>query len=143
MSAFLSAVQVNSQVSQATLNGHTFIIPPGKSAVITGCLIFTSAASTTGCIYGIKIVHGTGANGNLIGSWSVEVAVSNEASAGGLRDGDSFNLSAGTTSTGEVTGTNSTSGNNSAALSAVIKIILQMPMPQFRLHFDQKSQARQ
>jgi hypothetical protein len=120
-SAFLTSSQTNNTLTPAVLTGHTFVIPAGKFAKITGNLIFTSTAVTTGAAYGIKVAQGTGANGPAIGSWSIEVSISSAAIAGGLRDGDSINVAANSNAIGEVVGTASVAGNNSGTLTALIK----------------------
>lgn len=120
-SAFLVATQANTTVTPAVLTGHTFTIPAGKSAVITGNLIFTAAAVTTGGAYGIRVAQGAGANANAIGAWSVSVTLTSAAAATNLVDGDVFNVAAGTNALGEVLGTATGAGNNAATLNAVIK----------------------
>ena len=122
-SAVLTATQANNTTTEQTLTGHTFTIPPGKSANITGILIFTSAATTTGAFYGVRVAQGAGANGNAVGSWSSYVNLSSAAAATGLSDGDAFNLAGGTaTPTGSgVLGTATTTGNNSAYITCNIK----------------------
>jgi hypothetical protein len=123
ISAFLTAVQTNNTVTPAVLTDHTFVIPAEKSAKITGNLIFTSTAVTTGSAYGIRVAQGAGASGSAIGSWSIEVGVSSTAIASGLRDGDAFNVAANTNVIAEVIGTSSTStsANNSGTLNVLIK----------------------
>jgi hypothetical protein len=121
LSAILTATQVNTTVIPAVLTGHTFVIPAGKFATITGNLIFTSSAVATGSAYGIKVAQGAGANGAAIGSWSITVAVTSAAATNSLYDGDAINVSANANAIGEVVGTASTGGNNSATLTALIK----------------------
>jgi hypothetical protein len=120
-SAILTATQANSTVTPAVLTGHTFTIPAGKTLTLTSQLIFTAAAITTGAGYGIRVTQPTGANGNAQGSWYAQVELSSAATALGVADGDVFNVAANTNSLGEVLGTASVAGNNSAALQAVIK----------------------
>jgi hypothetical protein len=120
-SAILTATQANSTVTPAVLTGHTFTIPPGKTLLLTGQLIFTAAATTTGAGYGIRVAQPAGANGNAQGSWSIQVQLSSAVTATGLRDGDVFNVAANTNALGEVLGTASVAGNNSATTQAVIK----------------------
>jgi hypothetical protein len=126
LTAILTAVQTNTTVTPVVLTGHTFVIPAGKFATITGNLIFTSSALTTGSAYGIKVAQGAGANGAAIGSWSIEVSVSSLAVASGLRGGGGINLAANANMFGEVVGTASTASlvpanNNSGTLTALIK----------------------
>lgn len=122
-SAFLTAAQTNNLATPAfvLLTGHTFTIPAGKSAVITGNLIFTTAAVTTGAGYGFKISQPATANGNAIGSWSIGIEVTSSPTATGIRDGDSFSVAANTNISGNVATTASTAGNNSANLNLVIR----------------------
>jgi hypothetical protein len=122
-SAFLTAAQTNNLATPAfaLLTGHTFTIPAGKSAVITGNLIFTAAAITTGAGYGVKVAQATGANGNAIGSWSIEIGVTSAAAATGIRDGDVFNVAANTNASANVSSNASVAGNNWATLNVIIK----------------------
>ena len=121
--AVLTATQKNKTVTEETLTGHTFTIPPGKSARIDGILVFTSGSIIKGAYYGVQVVHDAGANGNAVGSWRAYVNVTSAAAASGLADGDVFNL-AGGASTPEgsgVLGTGTADGNNSAQLSCIVK----------------------
>ena len=121
--AVLTTTQTNTTTTEATLTGHTFTIPPGKVARIDGILVFTGASTIRGAFYGVQVTQGAGANGNAVGSWYAYVNVSSAAAATGLSDGDVFNLAGGeSTPTGAgVVGTNTTSGNNSARLSCIVK----------------------
>lgn len=124
LSSFLTDVQTVTGSGQSTLTGNVFVIPPGKSAVITGILSFTSSLTTSGASYGIKVQQQTGGTGNVVGAWSIEVGVTSATSATSVRDGGSFVILPNNTSSGEVTGTTSTtasSGNISATLSAILK----------------------
>lgn len=129
-SAVLTATQTNTTTTEATLTGHTFTIPPGKSAVITGNLIFTAASTNTGGFYGVLVTQGAGANGNAVGSWSAYVNMSDAATDTGLSDGNAFNLAGGasTPTRSGVLGTDTgsglfggdTSGNVSARLNCLV-----------------------
>jgi hypothetical protein len=121
VSAVLTASQTNNTVTPAILTGHTFVIPAGKFATITGNLIFTSSAVAAGSAYGIKVAQGASANGAAIGSWSITVAVTGAAAASSLYDGDAINVGANANVLGEVVGAASTAGNNSGTLTALIK----------------------
>lgn len=119
--AFLAATQANSTVTPAVLTGHTFTIPPGKSALIQGNLVFTAAATTTGALYGIRVAQGAGANGNAQGSWYITVNISSAAAASGLEDGDAYNVAAGANAIGSVLGTATVAGNNGATATAIVR----------------------
>ena len=121
VSAVLTATQANSTVTPATLTNHSFTLAPGKTLTLQGQLIATAAATTTGLAYGVSVVHGAGANGDVQGSIVTYVNISSSATATGLLDGDVFNVAANTTVTKETLGTASTSGNNSAWLQCVLK----------------------
>lgn len=120
-SARLTATQANSTVTPAVLTGHTFTIPPGKTALIQAQMAFTAAATTTGALYGIRVAQGAGANGNAIGSWFATVAVTSAAGAGALEDGDSYNVAAGANAIGSVLGTATTAGNQGASATAIVR----------------------
>lgn len=121
ISGYLTATQANSTVTPSVLTNHTITIPAGKSASISGVLIFTSAATTTGLGLGIRCSQGVGANGNAQGSWSTQVQLSSASSATGLRDGDIFNVAGGANTLGEVLGTATVAGNNSSTYLVNIK----------------------
>lgn len=123
-SAFLSSVQTVTGGGQSILTDHVFVIPPGKSAVITGILSFTSNSTSSGAAYGLKVQQQNGGTGNAVGAWSVEVATTAATSNASVRDGSSFIVLPNNTGGGEVTSTVATTastGNISATLSAVIK----------------------
>lgn len=123
-SAFLTLVQTVTGAGQSILTDHVFIIPPGKSAAITGILCFTSNSTTSGAAFGIKVQQQNGGTGNAVGGWSIEVATTAATSNASVRDGNSFVILPNNTGGGEVTSTVSTTpstGNISATLSAVIK----------------------
>lgn len=119
--ARLAATQANSTVTPAVLTGHTFTIPPGKTALIQANMAFTAAATTTGALYGIRVAQGAGANGNAQGSWFCTVAVTSAAGAGALEDGDVYNVAAGANAIGSVLGTATTAGNNGASATAIVR----------------------
>jgi hypothetical protein len=121
VSALITTAQVNDTVTAATLTGHTFSIPPGKTLTLMGRLIFTSAATNTGAFYGYEATHPVGANGNLQGSWFAEVNLSSAAAATSLTDGDAIDLAANTTLAAGVLGTSSVAGNNSAMINLALK----------------------
>jgi hypothetical protein len=121
LTAILTATQTNNTITPSVLTGHTFVIPAGKFATITGNLIFTSSAVAAGSAYGIKVAQGAGANGAAIGSWSITVAVTSSPATSNLSDGDAINVAANANTFGEVVGTASTGGNNSGTLTALIK----------------------
>ncbi len=122
-SAILTATQANSTVTPAVLTGHTWTIPPGKTLLLNGNLIFRMVALTTGAGYGVRVAQGAGANGNAQGSWTAESGVATGNSTGGLRNGGVFNVAGGANALGEALGTggSSTSADHSAFLQAVIK----------------------
>lgn len=119
--AVLTATQQNTTVTPAVLTSHTFVIPPGKTLILNGQMIFTSAATTTGAALGIRVTQPVSASGPAQGSCSIEVGLTSAAAASGLRDGDAFNVAANTNALVEVLGTDTVAGNNSAAYQAVIK----------------------
>ena len=121
VSALITTPQVNDTVTAATLTGHTFNIPPGKTLTLMGRLIFTSAATNTGAFYGYTATQPVGADGNLQGSWFAEVNLSSAAAATSLTDGDSVDLAANTTLAAGVLGTSSVAGNNSAMINLALK----------------------
>lgn len=118
--AILSATQVNSTVSPATLTGNTFTLAPGQSMLLSAVLIFTSAATTTGAALGVRVSQGAGANGNARGAAFATVALTSAAAASALQDGDVFNVAAGGVGLVSVLGTATVAGNNSAAAQANI-----------------------
>lgn len=120
-SAVLTSTQANSTVTPAVLTDHTFTIPAGRTAQITGQLIATAAAITTGLAYGIRVAQPASADGNAVGSAHISVENSSAASALGISDGDAFNVAANSNALIEVVGTDSVAGNNAAALQAVVK----------------------
>ncbi|MGY8903710.1 MAG: hypothetical protein ACKVIH_04085 [Burkholderiales bacterium] len=119
--SILSANQANSTVTPVVLTGCTFTLLPGQAISLQAILIFTAAATTTGAALGVRVAQGAGANANARGSWSLQIELSSAAAASGLRDGDRFDVAAGANSLGEVVGTASVAGNNSAVLQAVIQ----------------------
>lgn len=124
LSGFLTAVQTATGAGQTVLTGNVFVIPPGKSAVVTAMLSFTCNSTTSGAVYGIKIQQQNGGSGNAIGSWSAEVGTAASAGSAGIRGGNSFTIAPNITGGGEITATTSTapaSGNISATLTAIIK----------------------
>jgi len=118
--AALAATQANTTVTPAVLTGHTFTIPPGKTLLLTGQVVCTAAATTTGFAVGIRVAQGAGANANARGSWFTTVAQSSAAAASALHDGDVFNVAAGANALGELLGANSVAGNNGSGYQAVI-----------------------
>lgn len=120
-SARLTATQANSTVTPAVLTGHTFTIPPGKTALINANLAATAAATTTGIALGIRVAQGAGANGNAQGSWFITTALTSAAAATALEDGDIYNVAAGANALGEVLGTATTAGNNAASGTAIVR----------------------
>ena len=127
-SAVLTATQTNTTTTEATLTGHTFTIPPGRSAVITGNLIFTTDDKTTGGFYGVLVTQGAGANGNAVGSWRAYVNLSDGAADTGLADGDAFNLAGGaSTPTGSGVlgvGINALGGKVTGNMSATLNCLV-------------------
>jgi hypothetical protein len=121
VSALITTPQANSTVTAATLTGHTFSIPPGKTLTLMGRMIFTSAATTTGAFYGYEATHPVGADGNLQGSWFAEVNLSSAAASTSLTDGDAVDLAANTTLAAGVLGTASAAGNNAAMINLALK----------------------
>lgn len=120
-SARLTTTQANSTVTPAVLTGHTFTIPPGKTALINAILIATAAATTTGIAIGIRVAQGAGANGVARGAWNNDVALTSAAAATSLTDGDVYNVAAGANALGEVLGTATTAGNNYARGTAIVR----------------------
>lgn len=118
--SILSATQANSTTTPETLTGCTFTLLPGQTAQINAVLVFTAAATTTGGALGIRVAQGSGADANARGSAFAMVNVANAAGAGGLSDGDQFNVAAAANSLFETVGTASTAGNNGAAIRAVV-----------------------
>jgi hypothetical protein len=121
VSALITTPQVNSTTTAADLTGHTFNIDPGKTLMLAGRLIFTSAATTTGAFYGYSATQPAGADGNLQGSWFAEVNLSSAAAATSLTDGDAVDLAANTTLAAGVLGTASVAGNNAATINLALK----------------------
>lgn len=121
-SALLTADQTNTTVTPAVLTGHTFTIPPGKTALIQGTLAYTGAATTTGALYGIRVAQAAGASANAQGSWFITNAIVNTAAATALEDGDVFNVAAGANAIGSVLSTGSTSATvpQGARLTAIV-----------------------
>lgn len=121
VSALITTSQANSTTTAADLTGHSFSIPAGKTLMLTGRMIFTSAATTTGAFYGFSATHPVGADGNLQGSWFAEVNLSSAAAATSLTDGDALDLAANTTLAAGVLGTASVAGNNAATINLAFK----------------------
>ena len=117
-SAVLTETQAANKATLQTLTGHTFTIPPGKAAVITGNLIFTAAATSTGAFYGVLVTQDAGADGNAVGSWSAYINVNISA---GVSDGGTFNIAGGASDAAGVLVTSSEAGNNTAALNCMVK----------------------
>lgn len=118
--SILSATQANSTTSPTVLTGCTFTLLPGQTLQLNATLVFTAAATTTGAALGVRVAQGSGADANARGSAFALVNVANAAGAGGLSDGDQFNVAANTNSLFETVGTASTSGNNGAMIRAVV-----------------------
>lgn len=121
LSAFLAATQANTTVTPATLTGHSFTLPPGKVATVMGVLAATAAATGTGIAYGVQVVHGAGANGNVVGAIFAEANNSSASAATATSDGDAVNVAAGATATVEAVGAASVAGNNAAFANAVLR----------------------
>lgn len=118
--SILSATQANSTTTPATLTDCTFTLLPGQTMQLNAVLIFTAAATGTGGALGVRVAQGSGADANAQGSAYAIVSVANAAGAGALSDGDAFNVAANANSLWETVGTASTSGNNGAAIRAVV-----------------------
>lgn len=116
----LTGTQANSTVTPAVLTGCSFTLTPGQSINLTGILIATAAAITTGAALGVRVAQGAGANGNARGAVFGLVNVSSSATATALTDGDVFNVAGGANALVEVLGTATTAGNNAATVSAII-----------------------
>lgn len=124
LSKFLITDQVVTGAAQTVLTGNVFVIPPGKSAVITGLLAFTSNLQTSGVAYGIKVQQQNGGTGNVVGSWSIEISRNADSNFESIRDGSSFSILPNNTGGGEVTSTVATTaatGNISATLSCILQ----------------------
>lgn len=121
VSAVLTATQANSTVTPEVLTNHSFTVGPGKTIMLNAQLIATSAATTTGVAFGVKVTHGAGANANAQGSCVSYVNLSSAATATGLLDGDRFDVAANASATFETLGTATVAGNNAAFLQCVIK----------------------
>jgi hypothetical protein len=121
VSAFLTATQANSTVTPAVLTGHTFTLLPGKVLQLSGQVICTSAATTTGFAVGIRVANAAAADANAIGSCMIEVDLTSAAAATSLTDGDVFNVGANANALVEVLGTATVAGNNAAKYQATIK----------------------
>lgn len=107
VSGLLDLDQVNSTTTPQTLNNHTFIIPPQKTLELSGRLIATTAATTTGVYYGVLVQQGAGANASATGSWYCHVNIVATAAATGLSDGDVISVNGGGSYSGGVLGTGS------------------------------------
>lgn len=118
--SIITATQANSTLTPAVLGTATFTIPAGKKAVISGNLIFTAAATTTGAFFGVTVTQPTGADGNATGSVTAYINITSAAAATGLNDGDVFNVAANATATVGTLSTATTAGNNPATLCCVI-----------------------
>lgn len=118
--SIITATQANSTLTPAVLGTATFTIPAGKKAVISGNLIFTAAATTTGAFFGVTVTQPTGADGNATGSCVAYINITSAAAATGLNDGDVFNVAANATATVGTLSTGTTAGNNPATLCCVI-----------------------
>jgi hypothetical protein len=124
LSKFLTADQVVTGSNQTILTGNIFVIPPGKSAVITGLLSFTSNQLTSGVAYGIKVQQQNGGTGTVVGSWSIEISRNAASNYESIRDGSSFSILPNNTGGGEVISTSATTastGNISATLSCILQ----------------------
>jgi hypothetical protein len=121
VSAMLTATETNNTVTPATLTGHTFSIPPGKTLTLLGRMIYTSTATATGGFYGYSATQPADADGNLQGSWFCEVAINSAAAASSLVNGDSINLAANETLAAGVLGTSSVAGNIVAMINLAFK----------------------
>lgn len=121
VSALLTATLANTTVTPAVLTNHTFTIPPGRTLQLTGILVATAAATTTGIAYGIRIAQPAGASGPAQGAWFGSVNLSDAAAATTLNDGDAINIAANTNGLGELLAPSSTAGNQAATITANIK----------------------
>lgn len=118
----LSATESNSTITMATLTGHTFTIPPGKTLHLTGIMIFRSAATTTGAGYGLLVTQPAGASGRAQGSVTFDLAVNASSIANGLRKGYKIDLAASSNVAVEIdsASVSSTALDHSAECCAVI-----------------------
>ena len=119
--ALLTTPQTTNSQTYIPINNHTFDMPPNTTLILIGKMLFTTALTSNGAGYGIRVTQPVGADGAAIGTWEVEVGVTAAAAASGLRDSDAFNVVGGTNTIGSVLGTASTAGNNAASCSAIIK----------------------
>lgn len=121
VSAFLTSTQGNNTVTPAVLTGHTFTVSPGEVLTLSGQVVCTSAATTTGFAVGVRVAQAAGADANAIGSAGIQVALSNAAAASALYDADVFDVAANTNTYFEVLGTATTAGNNGASYQVSVK----------------------
>ena len=119
--ALLTATQTTNSQTYIPITGHTFEIPAGMTLILIGKMLFTTALTSNGAGYGIRVTQPAGADGAAIGAWEGEVGVTAAAAATALRDADVFNVVGGSNTIGSVLGTASTAGNNAASCSAIIK----------------------
>jgi hypothetical protein len=118
--SILTATQANSTTTMAVLTGCSFTLTPGQSITLSANLIFTSAATTTGGVLGVRVTQAASANANATGSAVAYVNIANAAGATGLCDGDVFDVAGGANSLFAVVGTATTAGNNAARIEAVV-----------------------
>lgn len=128
LSKFLITDQVVTGAGQTVLTGNVFVIPPGRSAVVTGLLAFTSNLQTSGVAYGIKVQQQNGGTGNVVGSWSIEISRNALSNYESIRDGSSFSILPNNTGGGEVTSTSATTAST-GSISATLSCILQNLSP--------------
>lgn len=120
--AMLTTIQTTTSNGIPTLlTGFTFTVPAGKTMFLNSILIYTTAATSTGCKHAIRIAHGNGANGNAQGSVFIYSNINSAPSNTGVSDGDNFNLAGNFNLEISILATSATTGNNSSHLQAIIK----------------------
>lgn len=121
VSAFLTATQSNSTLTPAVLTGHSFTVEPGKVLSLTGQVVFTAAATTTGCAVGVRVAQAAGADAHAIGSTQLFVGISAAAHQTGLSDGDAFDVAASANSLVELVGTATSVNPNGSGYQLSVK----------------------
>jgi hypothetical protein len=91
VSAFLASTQSTTSTTYATLTNHTFTIPPSKSLVLTGQVVFQSSVSTCGMGLYIPALQGASPNGGIVASGFISVAAAAGSAASALQGGGAIN----------------------------------------------------
>jgi hypothetical protein len=118
----LTTTQPNTiSATPTVLTGHTFTVPARKTINLNSILVFTTAATTTGCKHAIRVAQANGANGNAQGAVFIYTNISSAAANSGISGGGNVNIASNTNLEVSILTTSTTTGNNTSYLNTIIK----------------------